>query len=200
MHRLALVGVLATGCSQTVGAVGDAASDNVPPYTQTLPNGPCSIEGVTGTIAGVTLAIRSTSCVYKRGTPATFTVEVTTTASVPPIMIQASAGCGDCHGYSTDPLTFTSYYISGTSPGGTAERYCECDVGCCAPDTAHQVQVDATTKTFTIDWSGREWSGPSDTGNAMGDYFLPGRYSVYASFAGFDAGSVQAVLPIEIIL
>lgn len=200
MRRLALVGVLVAGCGQTVGETGDAASDSVPPYAQTLPNGLCAVEGVTGTIAGVTLAIRSASCVYKRGTPAKFTVEVTTSASVPPITIPTSAGCGDCHGYSTDPLTFASYYIAGTSPGGTAERYCECDVGCCAPDVEHQVQVDATTKTFTIDWSGREWTGPSDTGNAMGDFFVPGRYSVYATFAGFAAGNVEAALPIEIIL
>lgn len=201
MRSLALVGVLLGGCSQTVGSNIDAASDgmHVDPYTQTLPDGPCGVEGITGTLPGVTLAIHSASCVYKRGKPATFTVDVTT-SGVPPITIPSSAGCGDCQGYSTDPLTFTSYNIYGKAPDGDEQRYCLCDVGCCPPDIEHQVQVEATTKTFTIDWSGREWGGPSDTGNEMGDFFLPGRYSVYVTFRGFDAGNVQAVLPIEIVL
>lgn len=108
--RLCLL--LLVGCSRTVGSAADAAPDvtNVPPYEQTLPDGPCAVENVTGTIPGVTLAIRSSSCVYKRGTAATFTYEVTTTANTPAITVPDSGGgCSSCRGYTTDPITFTGW-------------------------------------------------------------------------------------------
>lgn len=199
-----VVGVaLAAGCNRTVGTAADAPggdSEAVDPYTQTLPDGPCAVEGVTGTLPGVTLAIRSASCVYKRGTPATFTYEVTT-AGVPPITLpQNTGGCSDCGVYTTDPLSFTRYSLGGTSAGGENQQWCLCDQGCCFGTNGQQVQVDATTKTYTINWSGREWDGPSDTGNPEGELFLPGRYNVFVTFKGFDEGNVQATLPIEIIL
>lgn len=91
--RLSLFVVL-VGCSRTVGVTPDASPDttNVPPYEQTLPDGPCAVENVTGTIPGVTLAVRSSSCVFNRGTPATFTYEVTTTAATPAITVPDSGG------------------------------------------------------------------------------------------------------------
>ncbi len=198
--RLSLL--LLVGCSRTVGVAADAGPDatNVPPYEQTLPDGPCALENVTGTIPGVSLTVRSSSCVFKRGTPATFTYEVTTTNATPAITIPDSGGgCSSCRGYTTDPITFTGWIINGTSAGGTNQQYCICDVGCCAPTPEMTVQVNATTSTKTLEWSGKTWSGPSDTGNPMGDYFLPGRYTVHVSFAGFDEGLVEAALPIEII-
>lgn len=198
--RLSLL--LLVGCSRTVGIAADAGpdSDNAPPYQQTLPDGPCALENVTGTIPGVSLTVRSSSCVFKRGTSATFTYEVTTTGATPAITIPDSGGgCSSCRGYTTDPITFTGWIIDGTSAGGTNQQYCICDVGCCAPTQAQTVQVTATTSTKSIDWSGKTWDGPSDTGNPMGAFFLPGRYTVHISFAGFDQGHVSADLPIEII-
>jgi hypothetical protein len=195
--------VIVTGCGRTVGSVADAPgadTPNVPSYTQTLPDGPCGVEGITGTIPGVTLTIRSSSCVYPYGTPATFTFEVTTAANVPPITLPNTSGCSLCALFSPDPLSFTSYTIGGTSAGAVPQRYCECDVGCCAPTHGETIDVDVTTKSTDFDWSGRTWNGPSDTGNPMGDFFLPGRYDVHLTFGGFDAGNVQAVLPIEIVL
>ena len=194
--------LLLVGCSRTVGDASDAAPDdtNVPPYEQTLPDGPCALENITGTVPGVTLTVRSSSCVFKRGTPATFTYEVTTTGATPAITVPDSGGgCGTCRGYTTDPITFTGWVIYGDSAGGVNQQYCICDVGCCAPTQATTVQVVATTSTKTLEWSGRTWSGPSDTGNEMGDFFLPGRYTVHINFAGFTEGNVEAALPIEII-
>ena len=197
--RLSLL--LLVGCSRTVGVAADATDGTqVPGYEQTLPDGPCALENVTGTIPGVSLTVRSSSCVFKRGTPATFTYEVTTTAATPAITIPDSGGgCGSCRGYTTDPITFTGWIINGTSAGGTNQQYCVCDVGCCAPTPEKTVQVDATTSTKSIEWSGKTWSGPSDTDNPMGEFFLPGRYTVHVSFAGFDQGLVEVALPIEII-
>jgi hypothetical protein len=198
---LLLLLLLLVGCSRTVGGADDATHDaQVPGYEQTLPDGPCALENVTGTIPGVSLTVRSGSCVFKRGTPAAFTYEVTTTAATPAITIPDSGGgCSSCRGYTTDPITFTGWIIDGTSAGGENQQYCVCDVGCCAPTQAETVQVTVTKSTKTIDWSGKTWSGPSDTGNPEGDFFLPGRYTVHVSFAGFDQGLVEVALPIEII-
>jgi hypothetical protein len=197
------LGSAGAGCSRTVGggsADADGDSQAVFPYTQTLPDGPCAVEGVTGTLPGVTLAIRSSSCVYKRGTPATFTYEVTTTG-VPPITLpQNTGGCSDCGVYTTDPLSFTRYSIGGDSAGGEHQQWCLCDQGCCFGTNGETVQVNDATTSFQIQWSGRVWFGPSDTGNQEEGFFLPGRYDVFVTFKGFDEGNVQATLPIEIVL
>lgn len=201
MKGMRLLLLLLVGCTRTVGVAGDGGpDDNVPPYVQTLPDGPCALENVTGTIPGVSLTVRSSSCVFKRGTPATFTYSVTTTAATPAITIPDSGGgCGLCRGFTSDPITFTGSIIDGVSAGGTNQQYCVCDTGCCAPTQEKTVQLDTTTSMKSFDWSGKTWDGPSDTGNPMGAFFLPGRYTVHISFAGFAQGHVEAALPIEII-
>lgn len=160
---------------------------------------PCSVTGVTGTIPGVSLSIQSDRCVYHVGEAAVFTYQVTTDASVPTIEIMASMSCGDCSPPSTDPLSFVSFGIGGTSASGQSQNYCLCDVGCCPPDQAGMIKPSATTASGTIKWSGRNWSGPSDTGNAEGDFFLPGSYGVNVTFNGRAQGSVTATLPFEVI-
>ncbi len=185
--------IVLVGCSSS-GSPRDAA----PAYTQTLPSGPCAVEGVTGAVAGVTLAIRSSSCVYPRGTAAHFTYEVTT-SGVPPLDVPSSTGCGPCVRPSAEPMSWLRWRVEGMSPAGEYQRYCLCDTGCCPPLQTSTIQVSSTTQSATIDWSGRVWDGPSDTGNPEGDYFAPGRYAVVVTFAGFEAGEVRAELPIEVI-
>lgn len=169
-----------------------------PSYLQTLPDGPCAVENVTGTVSGVTLAIRSDACVYKRGSSATFRYEVTATANTPPIKVPARTAC-ECSDRTADPASLLHWSIHGTSPAGDEKRYCICDVGCCPPGPAQKIQLDARESSGTIEWPGREWNGPSDTGNPLGDVFPPGRYEVSVIFEGYDAGTVEAKLPIEII-
>lgn len=111
----------------------------------------------------------------------------------------AGSGCGSCTKPSEDPLSFASYQIGGPAPGGEQQVYCECDVGCCLPDEAATIMLPATTASANVQWSGRNWSGPSDTGNQEGDFFLPGKYGVVVTFNGRAQGSVTATLPIEII-
>ncbi|HSD88319.1 MAG TPA: hypothetical protein VLB44_12415 [Kofleriaceae bacterium] len=193
----ALPFVLLAACHGTVQTASSDAGE--PPYTQMLPDGPCAIEGITGPVAGVSLSIRGATCVIHRGIGATFTFEVTTN-NVPVIAVPGSGGgCGPCAAHSADPLTFIVWNIYGTSPGGAEQRYCECDGGCCPPTTDATVQVTSTTIGDTITWSGRTWSGPSDTNNPMGDFFLPGRYGVFVAFIGYDQGETVATLPIEVI-
>jgi hypothetical protein len=164
------------------------------------PSNPCAVDGVTGTIPGVILAIRSDACTLPRGTAVTFTYEVTTTSAVPAIAVPGSGGgCSSCATYTTDPLTFVSARIGGTATDGTAQSYCVCDQGCCAPTQDQTIQPIATTSSAPYMWSGRTWGGPSDTGNPEGDFFLPGSYFVTVTFDGFAAGTVVAQLPIEIV-
>ncbi|WP_437927074.1 hypothetical protein WMF37_49945 [Sorangium sp. So ce291] len=162
------------------------------------PDEPCAVRDVEGTIPGVKISIESSRCAYREGEPAEFVYTVTTDSSVPPIDIAASTGCGRCVEPTSDPLSFVSYKISGTSFRGDPQTYCLCDVGCCPPDESATVQVDATTATQTIRWSGRQWNGPSDTSNPEGDFFAPGSYEVEVTFDGKEQGVVTAKLGIEI--
>ncbi|WP_437656063.1 hypothetical protein [Sorangium sp. So ce1182] len=162
------------------------------------PDEPCEVRDVEGTIPGVKITIESSRCVYHEGEPAEFVYTVTTDSSVPPIDVAASTGCGRCVEPTSDPLSFVSYKISGSSSQGEPQRYCLCDVGCCPPDESATVQVDATTVTQSILWSGRQWNGPSDTNNPEGDFFAPGSYEVEVTFDGKEQGVVTAKLGIEI--
>ncbi|WP_437689053.1 hypothetical protein [Sorangium sp. So ce176] len=159
----------------------------------------CAVRDIEGTIPGVKISIASSRCVYHVGEAAEFLYKVVTDSSVPPISIAESTGCGRCVEPSSDPLSFVSYKITGTSSAGQPQQYCLCDVGCCAPDEAETVQVDATTATQTIRWSGRQWNGPSDTSNPEGEPFAPGNYLVEVTFDGQAQGIVTATLGIEII-
>lgn len=178
--------------AETHGDGGGDGSVTIAPGT------PCSVEGVTGTMPGVSITIRSAKCRYSVGEPAELTYEVTTDASLPPLEIAASQGCGSCRTYTDDPLAFTGYDIDGVAGDGSQQHYCVCDTGCCAPDRASTIKLTPAKRTATITWSGRNWYGPSDTGNQEGAFFPPGHYSVRVTFASATKG-VQAVLPIEIV-
>ncbi|KYF52288.1 hypothetical protein BE08_21980 [Sorangium cellulosum] len=145
------------------------------------------------------ISIASSRCVYRVGEEAEFIYEIVTDSSVPPIEVAESTGCGRCVEPSSDPLSFVSYAIGGLSSAGEQQRYCLCDVGCCAPDEAQTVEVEATTVMQTFRWSGRQWSGPSDTSNPEGDFFAPGHYAVEVTFDGQAQGVVTATLGIEIV-
>jgi hypothetical protein len=182
-----LVAAWIAGCSSTTSGTDPIQAD------------PCSVLDVPGTIAGVTISISSSRCIYRVGEAAEFTYEVKTTAGVPPIEMTASPGCGSCTDPGENPLSFTSYNIGGVSSGGAPQNYCVCDTGCCAPDQAATIQVLASTESAKISWSGRNWNGPSDTSNPQGEFFEPGNYGVNVTFNGRAQGSVTATLPIEIV-
>jgi hypothetical protein len=196
----ALYLVVLVGCTGNAPVISDAKPDAPASYMQTLPDGPCAVESVTGDVSGITIAIRSDSCVFHRGTGGHFTYEVTATANAAAITVPDSGGgCSRCDAYTSDPISFTSFHILGTSAGGEDQHYCLCDTGCCPPTGELTIQLDVTTSTKSFDWSGRTWTGPSDTPTEMGDFFLPGRYNVTVGFAGFAGGSTSAALPIEVV-
>ncbi|MGE5183705.1 MAG: hypothetical protein ACM31C_16650 [Acidobacteriota bacterium] len=183
--RAAVLALLVGGCTTTVGHLSD---------------GPCAVENVTGSLPGVTLAIRSSSCRYSQGAMAHFTYEVTTDSTVPAITTPGATGggCGSCFAPGPDPLSFVDWSIGGTAPDGTSQSYCLCDTGCCPPDRMYTVQPAVADETDTIDWDTHNWGGPSDYNAPQGPVFPAGVYGVYVTFIGFSSGRVTAVLPIEI--
>jgi hypothetical protein len=82
--------------------------------------------------------------------------------------------------------------------GNTSDRYCLCDVGPCMRQTFSTRTVPGTY-LITIRWDGRNWLGPSDTGNSEGSAFPPGTYTLTVTAKGTwdgpgscDAGGCSA--------
>jgi hypothetical protein len=71
---------------------------------------------------------------------------------------------------------------------GGQQVYCVCDEGLCAgPDrTPRTLAAGATPTAFA--WSGRNWTGPSDTGFPLGDPFPVGIYTLTVSASGQVGG------------
>ena len=67
--------------------------------------------------------------------------------------------------------------IVGYAIGGGGQSYCVCDTGLCAPQSP-VTTPRVGTYPAQIAWDGRNWSGPSDTGNPKGAPFPPGTYTL----------------------
>jgi hypothetical protein len=74
------------------------------------------------------------------------------------------------------------------------QRYCLCDVGLCQAQP-FTTALAAGTYAATIAWDGRNWSGPSDTGNPEGAAFPVGTFQLTLSASGTwadpDAGNPE---------
>ena len=107
------------------------------------------------------------------------------TAAVPGL----SPAAGDAGGCAQpdDAGLIVSYRIS-----GAGQNYCLCDTGLCAPQSTVTTTV-VGNHTRQIPWDGRNWYGPSDTGNREGAAFPPGTYTIALSASGShrtsDAGT-----------
>ena len=146
-------------------------------------------------LAGVRVCVSAPSCTFVSGTGGTFTYEVTVDETAPVLHTAATGpGCAACSSFSADPTSFVSYVI-----GAGDVRYCLCDTGCCAPQAEQSITLARGTKTGTIDWPGKQWNGPSDTGAPLGIPFPHGNYSVSVTFAGAKEGALTARLPITVV-
>jgi hypothetical protein len=84
---------------------------------------------------------------------------------------------------------------------GAGQSYCLCDVGLCANVTPPPVTLFGGKYTSDFHWQGRNWAGPSDTGNPMGAPFPPGRYTLRISAKGTANGTsfdVEAAMDITL--
>jgi len=67
---------------------------------------------------------------------------------------------------------------------GGDQSYCICDEGECLEPEFNPTTLSAGEWTREFTWSGRNWAGPSDTGNPLGAPFPPGVYTVTVSSVG----------------
>jgi hypothetical protein len=158
------------------------------------PESPCSACSQPGAITGVSVCISSNTCVYEQGKGGTFKYNVEVGPAAPMLHIEATTGCSFCGQFSSDPLSFTSYAIS-----GNGAQYCLCDTGCCPPQQAQAITLTQGKFEASFDWPGKQWSGPSDTSQPLGAPFPPGSYTVQVAFSGAAEGSVTAKLPIQVV-
>lgn len=73
---------------------------------------------------------------------------------------------------------------------GNDQRYCVCDSGLC-PEFGEVVELVPGTYERLIEWDGRNWDGPSDTGMPKGEPFPPGAYDVTVSAIGTTEDGAQ---------
>ncbi|MGM0576006.1 MAG: hypothetical protein ACQEXJ_09780 [Myxococcota bacterium] len=67
---------------------------------------------------------------------------------------------------------------------GGDEKWCICDEGLCQGGPYDPVTLEPGTFTESFEWTGRNFSGPSDTGFEPGAPFPPGTYEVTVSTVG----------------
>jgi hypothetical protein len=153
---------------------------------------PCSIDATDPSLPGATLHVKSDRCRIPFGKGQRFTWTLELQDPIDYVTKDSGGSCGSCSGETAGGLT--TYEIHGDHI-----RYCECLQGCCAPTTAHDVTLKKGKTSQTIDWPGRDWNGPSDTGIPIGGFFPVGHYAVDVTFEVPDVGKVIASLPIEVV-
>lgn len=80
---------------------------------------------------------------------------------------------------------------------GNAQRYCECDRGLCADPTPSTRNLVAGEYSGTLGWHGRNWNGPSDTGEPEGAEFPPGTYVFQAVARGVHGSGSEPVFEVS---
>jgi hypothetical protein len=150
-----------------------------PPYDG---GGNCFI-GLTSDLPGVALTFDRAPCSYSlaqiaAGIAIPYHEEVDSpVANIHPVQGDA----GGCQQPDAAGL-IVSYQISG---GG--QQYCICDQGLCASQS-FTTSAAAGDYYDEIPWDGRNWYGPSDTGNPEGAPFPVGTYSVTLTATGVLGG------------
>lgn len=143
------------------------SSSNLPGVSIQFPNAPCTFSLAQAAV-GIRVAYR--------------VVVAQNLAGVHP----TSGDAGHCQTPDASGL------IVGFSFDGNGQKYCRCDTGLCAATTFTTAPASGTYDT-AIDWDGRNWSGPSDTGNPEGPAFPVGTYQLTLTATGIwddpDAGS-----------
>jgi hypothetical protein len=139
------------------------------------------------TLSGVDVAWPAQRCVFTvaeaaAGIGVDYDVVVTGTVAEVDTRPQAS-GCGTP---SADGLIWFEQL------GGGGQQYCLCDTGLCPGDPVRSTPVPGTHR-LTFTWMGRNWFGPSDTGNPMGDPFPPGSYVLTVTSVGAQSGTEYQV-------
>ena len=160
---------------------------------------PCSPR-FNSSLAGVEIQFPEAACTYftsqlSEGVTIPYQIVVTQSHLVSPTSQQN--GCDEA-----GPSGLRAFErIYGTDYLGNENQYCLCDVGLCE-DSPIESMVQPGTYQGSISWEGRNWNGPSDTGNPQGEPFVGGSYTVEVKAIGeTDDGTPYEVigeLPITI--
>jgi len=81
---------------------------------------------------------------------------------------------------------------------GGEQSYCLCDLGKCVFDE-HVVDLAEGSDAAAFVWCGRNWFGPSDFNNPIGEPFPPGRYRFEVRGGGVWARGKGPELPFELV-
>jgi hypothetical protein len=160
-----------------------------------LDGGSCN-GGTSSNLPGVQLAFPDQPCSYTAAEVAAG-IEIVYDEVITEALSGLSPADGDAGGCARpdDAGLIVSYRIE-----GAGQSYCLCDTGLCAPQSTVTTTVEGT-HTRQIPWDGRNWNGPSDTGNPEGAAFPSGTYTITlgasgtyrASDAGVGAGATFSV-------
>ena len=156
----------------------DATGDDDDNTTE--PADDCTGVGGTSTLAGVCIRFDAQDGLTSleeaaAGITVPYTIIVEEDVNDVVVLPQDAGGCGQ---------PGPSGLIVFERLSGNGQDYCLCDTGLCmAPaETPFTLAAGATPATF--EWTGRNWGGPSDTGNPLGEPFPAGIYTLEASAVG----------------
>lgn len=74
--------------------------------------------------------------------------------------------------------------VEGVSDDGLPQNWCMCDIGLCTPKDPPFLPTTPGTYTDNFVWVGKNFEGPSDTGNQPGAAFPPGIYKFRVKSTG----------------
>jgi len=175
--RLLFALLWAPACGSSNAGTSPAAHADPPPST-----GPACNGAALSTLPGVSIEFPDDRCSFSAaevaaGITIKYTVVVANTLSVSPVPLDA----GHCD--QPDPEF-------GLTPlaklWGQNQQYCLCDVGGCFQEGAHDptTVVPAGRYDRAMTWTGKNWNGPSDTGNQPGAAFPVGTYTFTVTAQG----------------
>jgi hypothetical protein len=153
---------------------------------------PCMTSASSDSLPGVKIEIEAPRCNFAVGQGGEFRWQVTVDEPIA-YQTEASQGCGACKAWGGEVASLVSYRI-----GDNDVHYCECDVGCCVPDTSMAYTLKAGSAEGVVRWPGKRWNGPSDTQNKPEGTFPAGSYDVDITLALPGAGTLTAKLPIVV--
>jgi hypothetical protein len=152
------------------------------------PGKPCAVTSGSN-LAGVHIDIDDSACNFtlqQAMAGITLRYNVVVDADVPAVTPQRQ-DAGGCQTPDASGL------FLGENIAGGGQSYCVCDTGLCAPLTVAPVILKAGSYPGTFTWDGRNWSGPSDTGNPKGAAFPAGTYTFRVRASGDASGQAWVV-------
>jgi hypothetical protein len=173
------------------GAIDQWASDEVAVEAQTdsSHSSGCAVTGASS-LPGVSIAFRMpVTCTFTAaqalaGIAIPYDVVVTNDVAGVILTPRDAGGCG---------VPGNSGLIVFEQLAGNAQSYCLCDTGLCGPSSLPPVTLHPGSYAGAFSWDGKNWNGPSDTGNPKGAPFPPGTYTLSVRATGTSGGSIFVV-------